>query len=109
MGRDYDYEEPAPTKLGKCCCCGVENESVRNIMMMDRRIPDPVPEYGCWGCFQCGLPMAGAVAVLCDYCIADGRCHPEFVCVGAPADNRRIPVAGLAEFHHDMTLHPGES
>ena len=65
---------------------------------------------GCWGCAQCGLPMAGAVAVLCDRCIADQK-DPVEACLGASTDNRRIPISELPPepFGHDMTKHPEEA
>ncbi len=100
----------ANPKLGKCCNCECGGKSVRNIMMLDRRSPEPGD--GCWGCFQCGLPMQGAVAVLCDAClifIQAAHVQPKYACLGAPEKNRRIPVEQLTEvFEHDMSKHPGE-
>ena len=61
--------------LGRCCACleeGTEGNPVRNLMMLDRLAPTPGTG---WGCFVCGLPLDGAVAVLCERCVeaeADG-------------------------------------
>jgi hypothetical protein len=94
-------------KLGRCCACEGEDETVRNIIMLDRRSPEP--GIGCWGCLQCGLPTAGAVAVVCDHCL-ETKAEILFACLGAPADNRRIPIGELPPepFDHDMSKHPEE-
>jgi hypothetical protein len=88
--------------LGKCCVCEREGPSVRNVMMLDRR--SPVEGPGCWGCFQCGLPTAGAVAALCDECLAR-KLTPKFACVGPPENNQRVPIDSLEPFEHDMSKH----
>jgi hypothetical protein len=56
--------------------------------------------------------MAGAVAVLCDNCLEEhvenGR-PVSLAVVGAPGENRRVPLVSLTEpFEHDMSKHPGE-
>ena len=48
--------------LGPCCMCAGDGV---NIIMLDRRAV--IPGHG-WGCFICGLPRDGAVAVLCNGC-----------------------------------------
>lgn len=118
LGRDDDdepydedpapYEEDVP-KLGKCCICESEHQTVRNIVMLSVRALEP--GIGCWGCLQCDLPTAGAVAVLCDDCLEEHRKGLKIVmaCVGAPGENRRIRVSKLTEpFDHDKTRHEGE-
>jgi hypothetical protein len=101
-------DEPKPTPaLGACCICMQENPSVRNIVMLDLRAPKEGD--GCWGCVQCGLPMAGAVAVLCDHCLVElqaGRRDVALACVGHPGANERIRIQLLTEaFEHDMSKH----
>ena len=71
-------------------------------MMLDKRSPEP--GVGCWGCFVCGAPQAGAVAVLCDDCL-DARANPKFACLGEPAENRRILAGHLQPFGHDKAKH----
>lgn len=110
LGEDNEEPEPAePTedvKLGQCCACERDGEAVRNVVMLDYKSPEPGD--GCWGCFQCGLPMAGAVAVLCDECVSL-RQPLRFACLGSPAENRRIAIEKLTErFEHDMSKHPEE-
>ena len=101
---DTDYESP---RLGKCCVCEREDATVRNILMLHFRSPEP--GTGCWGCFQCGLPMAGATAVVCDACLEATQGKVTYAVLGAPAENRRIPIEQLTEaFGHDMSKHPGE-
>lgn len=79
--------------------------------MLDLRIPVQHRSLpGGWGCFQCGLPLEGAIAVLCDGCLekqGDNSTPIRFACIGYPAQNQRIPIAELTEaFEHDMNKHP---
>lgn len=101
-------EEPEPEpgpNLGTCCNCG-GTEHVHSIVMIPRLSPEPGP--GCWGCVVCDLPAAGAVGVLCDACLKESG-KPQKACLGAPSQNRRIPVELLTEpFDHDMSKHAGE-
>lgn len=104
---DFDGEpidDSDPPDLGNCCCCGVSGTTVRNIMMLNQR--GPTPGSG-WGCLQCGLPMDGATAVICDACL-ESEAAILFVCDGYPKDNKRVAVADLAPglFDHDMSRHP---
>lgn len=90
--------------LGNCCNCGT-GENVNNLVMLSRRSPEP--GIGCWGCIECGLELAGAVAVLCDKCIKTPP--PKNACLGSPSANRRIPLEQLTErFDHDMSKHVSE-
>jgi len=99
---------PAFPDLGSCCVCEVRGPQVRNVVMLNKRHPDPIPRFGCWGCFQCGLPCEGAVAVLCDDCVRHQR-TVRFACSGPAGLDRRIPIERLTEpFLHDESKHPGE-
>lgn len=106
-----DEELPPDLKLGICCICLMEHPTVRNILMLDVRAPQP--GNGCWGCFTCGLPMEGAIAVLCDNCAEEhleNRRPIALACVGPPSANQRVPLVSLTEpFEHDMSRHPGEN
>jgi hypothetical protein len=97
----------ANPNLGSCCCCGKIGPDVRNVLMLHFKAPSP--GNGCWGCFQCGLPSEGAVAVLCDGCLeGDEEFTLKTVVDGDPADNVRVPLEGFEQipFGHDMTKHP---
>lgn len=101
------------TKLGKCCICEIENESVRNVMTLHKEIP-PEEKNGGWGCFVCDRPARGAVAVLCDDCLdntmGDQPVEIKFACLGYPGENRRIEIEKLTvDFDHDMSKHPEEN
>lgn len=51
------------------------------------------------------LPMAGAVAVVCDDCLATDA-PVKFACIGPAGDNARIAIEFLTiPFDHDMTKH----
>lgn len=97
-------------KFGTCCICQSPRR-VRNLIMLHRR--GPVPGTG-WGCFTCGLPSDGAIAVICDQCFdAGGDIEKRLteVVYGYPADRKRIPFSELAPepFDHDLTKHPDET
>jgi hypothetical protein len=69
-------------------------------------LKSPEPGIGCWGCLTCGLPQAGAVAVLCDECLKKSNGYPTRACLGSPAENRRIAVTELTTpYGHDMSKH----
>lgn len=108
MIEEYGWADPeGDVKLGSCCNCGQQN-TVQNILFIDRKSPEP--GVGCWGCIVCDLPQAGAVAVLCDECMAGSEGYPQHVCLGSPAENRRIPFSELSAepFQHDMAKHANE-
>jgi hypothetical protein len=99
---DHEHDDETETDLGGCCACGKVDPTVRNVIMMDKR--GPKAGEG-WGCVQCGLPMDGAVYVLCDACFAEKH-EPKYICVGYPKENVRIPITEITEpFEHDMTKH----
>jgi hypothetical protein len=93
-------------KLGPCCMC----ESIWgawNILMLPLR--GIVKGHG-WGCFVCDLPCDGAIAVLCDDCLAIYQVHESalrFVCRGYSASDGRVPIAELPQepFDHDNSKH----
>jgi hypothetical protein len=64
-----------------------------------------------WGCFQCGLPMDGATAVLCDDCL-EAEAEILFVIDGQPLDRKRLGIdearerAGGRPFNHNLNMHP---
>lgn len=96
-------EEPS---LGRCCHCEREGPGVRVRSFVLLGVRSPKPGDGCWGCLQCGLPMAGAIAVLCDECLEHGL-PAKLACLGPPGANRRVPIEQLTElFEHDMSKHP---
>lgn len=98
---DEDREE-APD-LGPCCACEKVSDSVRNIIMLPYKNPEP--DSG-WGCMQCGLPSDGATAVVCDECVAN-KTPIKFAAVGYLKEKKRISVASLGGTHeHDMSKHP---
>jgi hypothetical protein len=83
--------------------------------MLPFALPDELvreSSAGTWGCFVCGLPSKGAIAVLCDRCGAEYEKHDtglgpiRMVVVGTPADNDRVPVGVLnGPQEHDHGLH----
>lgn len=88
--------------LGCCCCCG-EAEAV-GIMLLSKRTP-----YGWgWGCFQCGQPEEGAIAVVCEDC-GEAEAPLQWFVKGEPLLGDRAPYAELEsapDFEHNLALHP---
>lgn len=89
-------------KLGSCCACGREDETCRNIVMLSVRAP--VPGAG-WGCVVCGLPLDGAIAVLCDACMKAKR-EPKWVVYGMAASGERVLLSTcVGVFEHREEMH----
>ncbi len=89
--------------LGPCCACGIEGPGVRNVILLGRKAP--VPGTG-WGCIVCGLPLDGAIAVVCDPCL-ETQAEIRFACYGAITNRDRIALALLSGQHrHDPAKHP---
>lgn len=87
--------------LGTCCCCG-GTESVRNLVMLNKK--SPTPGRG-WGCYVCGLLMDGAVAAVCDKCLAE-KAPYRFVCTGYPTEEGRTPIEEVSGTHeHNTAIH----
>jgi len=91
--------------LGPCCACH-GTRRVRNIVMLPRRAPVPGTV---WGCFVCGLPGDGAIAVLCDPCHAE-LIEPVEAVYGYASNRGRVAIALLdaAPFAHDPAKHADE-
>ena len=89
-------------ELGTCCGCGT-TENVHSVIALNKRSP----YGGGWGCFQCGLPAEGAIAVMCDECIATEAPIREVV-AGMVSQGQRVPYGAIDEwedFQHDLKLH----
>jgi hypothetical protein len=89
------------TDTGLCCACN--KEPATGILMLERQAP--IPGTG-WGCVVCGIPMNGAIAVLCDSC-GVGNTKVMFACFGNLTDKKRIDIRQLKGSHrHDLSKHP---
>ncbi|MBG1268269.1 hypothetical protein [Nostoc sp. WHI] len=104
-GDDPDYEEES-LDLGTCCGCGCTGETVQNLVMLQKKAP--VPGTG-WGCVVCGVPSDGAVAVVCNDCLARLEIQPDVikeVVYGYATEKKRYSLAALTEFFdHKDILH----
>lgn len=88
--------------LGPCCACHTTGSSVRNIVMLSVRAS--VPGTG-WGCFVCGLRPDGAITVLCDDCLEQGR-EAQEICRGYPVEHGRAESSSATDpYEHDETRH----
>lgn len=91
--------------FGPCCACQTPGPTVRNIMMLHKRAPQPGTG---WGCLVCGLPSDGAVAVVCDACLEERRPLRE-ACDGHAMKHGRISIGDLSGvFEHDLAKHGDE-
>ena len=97
--KDYD--------LGPCCICE-STQAVDNLLQLDFKVESET----CWGCIQCGLPMEGAVAAVCDTCMetyADDEDMEEKIKFLMDTADRRIPMPPVEErvaHVHDLSQHP---
>lgn len=88
-----------------CCACEKNFDSVGNIITLEKRT---LQTPGGWGCFICGLPPEGAIAVICDDC-AETNAEIRFACLGDPAAKDLIQIGLLTEdFKHDLRFHLDE-
>jgi hypothetical protein len=100
--------EPIETPvLGACCVCGKHGLDVVNILMLHFRAPEAGKG---WGCVVCGLPLDGAIAVLCDSCLWDVQTKKKritYVCAGYPYEDRRVAIDSFDQqpFEHHMEFH----
>jgi hypothetical protein len=102
----HDQGESPAVDLGPCFACGGRTD-VRNLICLPFRAP--VAGTG-WGCFVCGLPADGAVAVLCDAC-KEGSRRLLHCCRGYPTSRKRTALHGYESpcFDHDPARHaPGD-
>lgn len=91
--------------LGPCCACGKTGPTVRHIVALPYKAPQPGTG---WGCSVCELPLDGAFAVVCDHCM---QVHTplQFVVDGLVADKGRVPIDQVSKpFQHDNLRHAGE-
>lgn len=87
---------------GACCCCGVADNTVRNLVEVNRRDPFLGSGRGCW---IYGLPCDGALAVVCDDCFEDDDLNITEAIYGHATDKQRIAISKLEPFEHDPELH----
>lgn len=91
---------PSPIE-GPCCACG-QFQKMNALVVVDKR--RPTPGHG-WGCVVCGLPMDGAIAVVCDECV-EQRAEIRWVCADYPLSPGRVEITALTEpFQHDRSRH----
>ena len=93
-------------EYGTCCVCEKKIEGVANLIALDYK----TNATSGWGCLKCGLPMEGAVAVICDGCFdkvdENGEDKIKFIMNGI---EERIPVPPVHDripHEHDLSLHP---
>lgn len=95
--------------LGSCCNCGKTGTTVRHVILLHKRAPEPGKG---WGCLECGLPSDGAFAVLCGECILPwtrNETELKNAVAGYPYENRRVPYEQLTEpFEHNEEMHKEE-
>ena len=92
-------------EFGTCCVCEGEMETC-GLIQLDYKVES---ESG-WGCVQCGLPMEGAVAVVCDACFTThGDEIVDQIKYLMNGKTERIPVPPVENrvtHEHDLSLHP---
>lgn len=79
--------------VGSCCACRREDVRLRNVVCMTFRAPSGALGKG-WGCVVCAIPADGAIAVVCDECMAAERPIVD-VCAGYARDPERTPAEPL--------------
>lgn len=92
-------------EYGTCCVCESEMETC-GIIQLGYKVES---ESG-WGCYQCGLPMEGAIAIVCGDCVDK---HAEtiedqikYLMDGKKGRFPVPPVEKRVTHEHDLSLHP---
>ena len=90
-----------------CCSCAELKKTVRNFLCVPALGPSPGKG---WGCVVCDIPANGAVAILCDDCIAQGDPPIQFIIEGSAFEGKLIPWLPdqAIPFDHDLSKHPPE-
>jgi hypothetical protein len=89
--------KPKSTGLGSCCGCGSKENKIARVACLPYKTTEPGTG---WGCKLCNLALDGAIAPMCEACMAKGTL-PKFFCVGWPGDDVRKPVAELPNEKHE--------
>ncbi|MEH2067866.1 MAG: hypothetical protein V7K47_06820 [Nostoc sp.] len=101
-----DSDEGYILDLGPCCGCGSTEVRAQNILTLDKKAP--VPGTG-WSCMVCGIPADGAIAVVCDECLAQlkqGHEVLKYAVYGDALDKLRCNIHELTEaFEHKNISH----
>lgn len=85
--------------FGPCCACLCSDKPALGVVMLPLRAG--IPGTG-WGCVSCNLPQDGAVAVMCESCIA-GKSALQMVCEGFVTEKGRRPISDLSSEPFDHT------
>ena len=94
---DFDY--------GTCCVC---ESVIEDPILISLPFKVHVESESKWGCFQCGLPFEGAVAVICDACVDEHGVNIEDKIKFLMNNKERIPVPPVEiriPHEHDYSLH----
>ena len=94
--------------LGSCCICELRTD-VNNVLHLNFKIESESR----WGCFECDLPIEGAVACFCDACVESYgldtvESHLRFLMNGT---EKRIPMPPPEKrppHEHDLRYHFSE-
>jgi hypothetical protein len=88
--------------LGPCCACGRADRQARTLIALAYRAPQKGTG---WGCVVCHLPSDGALAVVCDPCLAIDAPIVE-VCDGYATGKKRLNRIFVTEpFDHKAIPH----
>lgn len=89
----------------RCCICQKHTKD-KNILMVKKKAP--IPGTG-WGCIICNLPADGAIATLCNECLAEvmaKKAELKYVCEGYAPYGNLVDIKTLSEnFDHDEIRH----
>lgn len=98
--------EEEVNEFGTCCVCEMGDMEDCGLVQLGYKMES---ESG-WGCLQCGLPMEGAIAVVCSDCYDKyGEKIEDQIKYLIDGKKGRIPVPPVENrvpHEHDLSLHP---
>ena len=92
---------------GTCCIC---EQEIEDPVLLSLSFKIHVESETKWGCYQCGLPNEGAVAVICDDCFdeddVDFEDKIKYLMNGGRGRIPVPPVEDRIPHECDLSLHP---
>ena len=93
-------------EYGTCCICSEDIIGISYIVELYFKAPAECQSS--WGCFKCGLPNEGAIAIICEKCADTDDVYEDIRFIMDGFEDR-LPVPPKCErvhHDHDYARHP---
>ena len=96
------------SEFGTCCVCEAEIYEIAYIVDLPYKLDQKTKSK--WGCFTCGLPIEGGIAIVCAICIESPTVETD-IKFAMNGFDKRVPVPpkdARVPHQHDLTQHADE-